>query len=133
LTVRTPHSSATTVVLAAYRHTAADPLGSHRSAVATARRSLRAPTLHQLPTGSFVVGYWTASAKRSFTIRPPKGDRHRASVRHHGRPGEAAVLADRAAGSHASVAMGKAKLSRRSRSAASWSIALIPALVVPTA
>jgi PKD repeat protein len=124
------HPVDSTLVLAAYRHTASPPITRSKVAVGGSTKRHSAPALQHLLPGSWVIGYWSETSHATTRWRLPHSLKRRASARSDRRGVDSAVLAD----SDAVVAVpgtyrpGSARSTRRTRSAAQWSIALAPAL-----
>ena len=128
VTVRFSHPLRSTLIAAAYRNTAALPIETVASAQALRTRRLAAPTLRGVSRGSWAVGYWTQLSPKPTKWKTPHGLAERASVHGSRRPADSAVLADSARSLLGTVKLGSARASRRSTSAAQWSLALAPAL-----
>jgi hypothetical protein len=130
LRVRFTHPVHSTLILAAYRHTSTRPVLSSKVTVGGSTRRHPAPALRHLRPGTWVVGYWTATSHATPRWRLPHALKRRASAHSRRRAVDSAVLAD----ANASVAgagtyrPGSARSSRRSTSAAQWSVALAPSL-----
>jgi hypothetical protein len=128
--MRFSHPVNSTLVVAAYRHTAEPSTTRSRVAVGGSARRHPTPALNRLRPGDWVVGYWTTTSRAASRWRLPHTMKRRASVRSRRGPVDSAVLgdADAVVGVRGSYRPGSARSTRRSRSAAQWSIALAPAL-----
>jgi PKD repeat protein len=122
---RSVHSS---LVLAVYRNTSSRPVEAHAVSLRLRSRTHLAPALRRLTAGSWVIGYWTQMSRRTSSWKLPHGLKRRATA--HSRPGPAdgAIAADLGKACKGTCRLGAARSQRLSRAAASWAVALQPAL-----
>jgi hypothetical protein len=126
--VKTSHAVRSTLILAAYRHTASDPVEKYAVSHGTSTSSHHAPPLHHLTKGTWALGMWSQRSSHRVSWHTPHDLSRRASKHGGSTPTVGAVIADTGHGAHGTVHLGTATSSKKSTSAAQWAIALAPAL-----
>jgi hypothetical protein len=115
-----------TLVLTAYRHTAAHPIERSASSVGGAGKRHPAPRLRRLGRGTKVIALWAAVSRSGLRWHAPHLMRKRAAARRGGHPALDVLLAESQNSVTGRFSAGAARSTKRSRSGAQWVIALSP-------
>ena len=122
---RAVHSS---LILAVYANTSSRPIESAAAVVGSRSRAHRAPALRHLSAGTWVVGYWTQTARATTSWLSPRALKKRANAHSGPRPADGAIIADLGKACKGTCRLGTARSTLMSSSAVQWAIALRPAL-----